>query len=154
MNVTNITLSNVNGSNIAVLHLETSPTLSDYIQPICLDNGQTFAEGLTCWIAGWSAQRGGGEPVHSRAASCHLHLNQPHSSFFYQTLVEQSLQEIQTRVVNCGNLTASDSICTELFTLEQVSVQSRSSCFRHTFMAIMTEDALRSRDVHVVLHAR
>lgn len=67
--VTNITLSHVTGSNIALLHLETSPSLSAYIQPICLDNGQSFAAGLTCWIAGWSAQRGGGEPVPSGAAS-------------------------------------------------------------------------------------
>lgn len=63
VNVTNITLSNVTGSNIAVLQLDTSPTLSNYIQPICLDQGQTFAEGLACWVAGWSRQRGGGEPV-------------------------------------------------------------------------------------------
>lgn len=65
-NVTNITLSNVTGSNIAVLHLATSPTLSNYIQPICLDNGQTFTKGLTCWIVGWGTQLGGGEPTHSR----------------------------------------------------------------------------------------
>ncbi|XP_056871562.1 transmembrane protease serine 9-like [Takifugu flavidus] len=91
-NVTNITLSNVTGSNVAVLHLETSPTLSDYVQPICLDSGQTFAEGLTCWVAGWSAQRGG---------------------------EEQRLQEFQTRVVNCGNVSSGGNICTETFTLEQ-----------------------------------
>uniref|UniRef100_H3D158 Zgc:100868 n=1 Tax=Tetraodon nigroviridis TaxID=99883 RepID=H3D158_TETNG len=91
VNVTNITLSNVTGSNIAVLQLDTSPTLSNYIQPICLDQGQTFAEGLACWVAGWSRQRGG----------------------------EQGLQEFQTRVVNCGNVTAGDSICLESFTLEQ-----------------------------------
>lgn len=139
--VTNITLSNVTGSNIAVLHLKTSPTLSDYIQPICLDSGQTFSEGLACWVAGWSAQRGGGEPVHTRAASCHLHRNKPYSCFFYQTLVEQSLQELQTRVVNCGNSMASDSICTELFALEQVSIESIFTCPRHTVVAVATEDA-------------
>lgn len=66
LNVTNITLSNVTGSNIAVLHLGARPPLSAYIQPICLDNGQTFAEGLACWVAGWSAQGGGGEPLQTR----------------------------------------------------------------------------------------
>lgn len=60
LNVTNITLSNQTGVNVAVLFLETKPTLSDYIQPICIDDGRTFAEGSTCWSAGWSAGRGGG----------------------------------------------------------------------------------------------
>ncbi|TDH03357.1 hypothetical protein EPR50_G00162370 [Perca flavescens] len=92
LNVTNITLSNLNGSNIAVLHLSTQPSLSNYIQPICLDNGRTFALGSTCWAAGWNADQGG---------------------------VEQVLQEFQTSVENCGNVSSSDSICTRTFTLEK-----------------------------------
>ncbi|KAL3986561.1 caspase 1 [Sarotherodon galilaeus] len=64
LNVTNITLSNTTGTNIAILRLSAQPTLTDYIQPICLDNGRTFAEGLACWAAGWSPGRGGvcGQP--------------------------------------------------------------------------------------------
>ncbi|XP_047427049.1 transmembrane protease serine 9-like isoform X2 [Mugil cephalus] len=93
VNVTNINLSNLTGSNVAVLHLSTKPTLSNYTQPICLDNGQTFAEGVTCWAAGWSSGRGGEEQV---------------------------LQEFQTSVVNCGNASTSASdICVGAFTLEQ-----------------------------------
>lgn len=92
LNVTNITLSNLTGSNVAVLRLAARPTLSSYIQPICLENGQTFTVGSTCWAAGWSSGRGG---------------------------VEQVLQEIQTSVVNCGNASTSDNICTGSFTLEQ-----------------------------------
>ncbi|CAK6979470.1 Hypothetical predicted protein [Scomber scombrus] len=92
LNVTNITLSNLTGSNVAVLHLSTQPTLSSYIQPICLDNGKTFTVGSTCWAAGWSSGRGGEEEV---------------------------LQEFQTSVVDCGNASTSDSICTGPFTLEQ-----------------------------------
>ncbi|XP_032363599.1 transmembrane protease serine 9, partial [Etheostoma spectabile] len=92
LNVTNITLSNLNGSNVAVLHLSTKPSLSNNIQPICLDNGQTFALGSTCWAAGWSSGQGG---------------------------VEQVLQEFQTSVENCGNGSSSDSICTRTFTLEK-----------------------------------
>ncbi|XP_034750820.1 polyserase-2 [Etheostoma cragini] len=75
LNVTNITLSNLNGSNVAVLHLSTKPSLSNNIQPICLDNGQTFALGSTCWAAGWSSGQGGAKHV---------------------------LQEFQTSVENCG----------------------------------------------------
>ena len=63
LNVTNITLSNLTGSNVAVLLLSARPTLTDYIQPICLDNGRTFAVGSTCWAAGWSSGRGGGESM-------------------------------------------------------------------------------------------
>uniref|UniRef100_A0A3B5MIN3 Peptidase S1 domain-containing protein n=1 Tax=Xiphophorus couchianus TaxID=32473 RepID=A0A3B5MIN3_9TELE len=60
-NVSNITMSNLTGSNIALVQLSTSPTLSNYIQPICLDNGRTFPVGSSCWAAGWSSGRGGGE---------------------------------------------------------------------------------------------
>lgn len=63
LNVTNITLSTLSGSNVAVLQLEAPPTLSDYIQPICVDNGRTFAVGTTCWAAGWSSGQGGGESI-------------------------------------------------------------------------------------------
>uniref|UniRef100_A0A3Q2ZK50 Zgc:100868 n=1 Tax=Kryptolebias marmoratus TaxID=37003 RepID=A0A3Q2ZK50_KRYMA len=93
LKVTNITLSNLTGSNIAVLQLSARPPLNNYIQPICLGTERTFPEGSTCWAAGWSSG-GGGE--------------------------EQVLQEFQTSVVNCGNASA-DSICTEQFTPEQVS---------------------------------
>ncbi|XP_030592372.1 transmembrane protease serine 9-like isoform X2 [Archocentrus centrarchus] len=92
LNVTNITLSQSNGTNIAILHLSARPTLTDYIQPICLDNGRTFSEGSVCWSAGWSPGRGG---------------------------AEQALQEFQTSVVNCGNASSSENICTGSFTLEQ-----------------------------------
>ncbi|XP_047427796.1 transmembrane protease serine 9-like [Mugil cephalus] len=93
LNVTNITLSNLTGSNVAVLHLSTKPTLTNYIQPICLDNRRTFAEGVTCWAAGWSSGRGGEEQV---------------------------LQELQTSVVNCSNASTSASdICVSALTLEQ-----------------------------------
>ncbi|XP_040918162.1 transmembrane protease serine 9-like [Toxotes jaculatrix] len=92
LNVRNITLSNLTGSNVAVLHLATSPTLTSYVQPICLDTGRTFSVGTTCWAAGWSAGRGG---------------------------VEGVLQEFRTTVLDCGNASTAESICTEDFTLEQ-----------------------------------
>lgn len=66
LTVSNISLSNLSGSNVAVLHLGATPTLSDYIQPICVGSGRTFDVGSACWSAGWSPGRGGGgssEPV-------------------------------------------------------------------------------------------
>uniref|UniRef100_A0A3B3HB40 Peptidase S1 domain-containing protein n=1 Tax=Oryzias latipes TaxID=8090 RepID=A0A3B3HB40_ORYLA len=93
LNVTNITLSNQTGSNVAVLQLSTPPRLNNYIQPICLDNGRTFPVGTTCWAAGWSSGRGG-----------------------------KVLQEFQTSVLECPTSTAANgSICTGRFTLEQVN---------------------------------
>ncbi|XP_041634564.1 transmembrane protease serine 9-like [Cheilinus undulatus] len=91
LHVTNITLSSFTGENVAVLELSSKPTLSNYIQPICLDDGRTFAEGSTCWVAGWSPEQGGEEQV---------------------------LQELQTSIVNCGDASSSDAICTGPFTLE------------------------------------
>ncbi|XP_031717950.1 transmembrane protease serine 9 [Anarrhichthys ocellatus] len=93
LKVRNITLSNLTGSNVAVLKLASRPSLSDYIQPVCMDDGRTFSVGSTCWAAGWNSGRGGEEEV---------------------------LQEFQTSVEDCGNASSSsDSICTGLFTLEQ-----------------------------------
>ncbi|KAK2832950.1 hypothetical protein Q5P01_016839 [Channa striata] len=92
LNVINITLSNLTGPNVAVLRLASQPPLNNYIQPICLDNGQTFTVGSTCWAAGWSSGRGG---------------------------VEQVLQEFQTTVVDCGNTSSSNSICTGFISLDQ-----------------------------------
>ncbi|RVE69986.1 hypothetical protein OJAV_G00083080 [Oryzias javanicus] len=92
LNVTNITLSNQTGSNVAVLQLSTAPVLNNYIQPICMDNGKTIQEGASCWATGWSSGQGGEEIL---------------------------LQQFQTSVLNCGNASTSGSICTDLFTLEQ-----------------------------------
>ncbi|XP_054463252.1 polyserase-2 [Anoplopoma fimbria] len=111
LNVTNITLSNLTGSNVALLQLETLPILSDYIQPICMDNGRTFAVGSKCWAAGWSSGRGGEEQV---------------------------LQEFQTSVENCGNASSSsDSFCTGVFTLEQAVVLSSENATKQTRAPVM-----------------
>ncbi|XP_077413607.1 prostasin-like isoform X2 [Vanacampus margaritifer] len=91
MSVINITSSTQSGSNVAVLKLASRAPLSDFIQPICIESGQTFATGSTCWAAGWSAGRGG---------------------------EEQALQEVQTSLVDCGNA-SSTNICTQNLTLDQ-----------------------------------
>ncbi|XP_038158952.1 transmembrane protease serine 9-like [Cyprinodon tularosa] len=92
LNVINITMSNLTGSNIAVLKLSSPPPLNDYIQPICLDNGRTFPVGSACWAAGWSSERGEDE---------------------------QALQQLETTVLDCGDSSSSDSICTQSFTMEK-----------------------------------
>ncbi|XP_056144799.1 transmembrane protease serine 9-like [Lampris incognitus] len=102
--VTNITFSNLTSDNIAVLHLRSRPVLTEYIQPICLDDGQTvFPVGSTCWAAGWGAG-GGGE--------------------------EQVLQEIQTSVVNCATVSSDESICTGTVMLQQGDAGGPLMCKR------------------------
>ena len=70
LGVKSITLSNLTGDNIAVLMLSSAPRLSDYIQPICLDQGMgSFLNNTDCWMAGWGMGQGGGEDPHPQRPS-------------------------------------------------------------------------------------
>ncbi|KAF5903229.1 transmembrane protease serine 9-like, partial [Clarias magur] len=90
--VANITFSTNGTNNIAVLKLSTAPTLSDFIQPICVNLGNTnFSIGTQCWAAGWGS--GGG--------------------------AQQTLQQFNTTIMDCRNLSSSNSICIEAIPLEQ-----------------------------------
>ncbi|XP_073713210.1 polyserase-2 [Misgurnus anguillicaudatus] len=91
--VANITISNLTGDNIAVVQLASAPRLSDFIQPICVDlGGTTFNVNATCWTAGWGSGSGG---------------------------ATQTLQQIQTTVVNCGDSSSNSSICTTAMNLQE-----------------------------------
>ncbi|KAL7860687.1 hypothetical protein AOLI_G00170360 [Acnodon oligacanthus] len=95
VNVTKISLSNGTANNVAVLQLSRKPTLTNYIQPICVDIGDnSFTVNTQCWAAGWGS--GGG--------------------------VEQTLQQFNTTILNCGNGSSSNSsICTGIMPLEQTN---------------------------------
>uniref|UniRef100_A0A8C7MRP4 Transmembrane protease serine 9-like n=1 Tax=Oncorhynchus kisutch TaxID=8019 RepID=A0A8C7MRP4_ONCKI len=102
LNVINITMSNLMGNNVAILRLASQPKLSNYIQPICVDQGtSTFSTGTKCWVAGWGTGQGGAEQV---------------------------LQEFQTSVVECVNVSSSDNICTGPVTLLQGDVGGPLMC--------------------------
>ncbi|KAI4891702.1 hypothetical protein NFI96_033342 [Prochilodus magdalenae] len=90
LNVTNITLSSGAANNVAVLQLSRKPTLTDYIQPICVDlGGDSFPMNTQCWGAGWGS---GG--------------------------VENTLQQFNTTILDCGNASSSNSsICTGVMSL-------------------------------------
>ncbi|XP_036408504.1 testisin-like isoform X2 [Megalops cyprinoides] len=91
--VSDITLSNLTGANIALLKLASKPTLTSYIRPVCVDLGNAaFPVGTNCWVTGWGANQGG---------------------------VEGVLQELQTTVESCGTNSSSDNICTAALQLEQ-----------------------------------
>ncbi|XP_029621359.1 transmembrane protease serine 9 [Salmo trutta] len=93
LKVINITMSNLTANNVAILRLASQPTLSDYIQPICVDQGSsTFSIGTQCWVAGWGRGQGG---------------------------AEQNLQQSQTSVVDCESSGSSDNICTAALDLRQ-----------------------------------
>ncbi|XP_067238458.1 zgc:100868 isoform X2 [Chanodichthys erythropterus] len=88
--VANLTISNVTGNNVAVLQLAIAPNLTNFIQPICVDMGETFSANTQCWVAGWGSGAGG---------------------------VNQALKEFQTSIVDCGN--SSNSICTSSLNLQE-----------------------------------
>ncbi|KAI2666138.1 Polyserase-2 [Labeo rohita] len=91
--VANLTISNSTGNNIAVLQLAVAPNLTNFIQPICVDLGDSiFSTNTQCWAAGWGSGSGG---------------------------VNQTLQEYQTSVVSCGNSSANNSICTSSLNLQE-----------------------------------
>ncbi|XP_036446362.1 transmembrane protease serine 9-like [Colossoma macropomum] len=95
ISVTKISLSNGTANNVAVLQLSRKPTLTNYIQPICVDLGDnSFPVNTQCWAAGWGS--GGG--------------------------VEQTLQQFNTTILDCGNASSSSSsICTGVMPLEQTN---------------------------------
>uniref|UniRef100_A0A4W4EYD5 Peptidase S1 domain-containing protein n=1 Tax=Electrophorus electricus TaxID=8005 RepID=A0A4W4EYD5_ELEEL len=116
--VANITFSNTSQNNIAVLQLTVKPTLSNYIQPICVDQGSNnFAVNTQCWAAGWGS--GGG--------------------------AQQTLQQINTSVVSCDSASASTSICTQAFPLEQVGgplmCKVGASWFQAAVLTLLTSTA-------------
>ncbi|XP_042560619.1 transmembrane protease serine 9-like [Clupea harengus] len=92
--VANITLSSLSGENVAMVQLTRKPTLSNFIQPVCVEQkAGAIATGTTCWVTGWGNAQAGGE---------------------------QPLQEVQTSVVACGNASSSaDDICTNTLQLQQ-----------------------------------
>lgn len=121
LDVVNISVSNLTGTNIAVLTLSSPPTLNEYVWPICLDNGRTFPEGAVCWAAGWSSGAGGGDAGLIRRTNANqTTLPEITASLFSPTLANEPLQQFQTTVLNCGNASAADTMCTGDFTLGQV----------------------------------
>ncbi|KAJ8250897.1 hypothetical protein GJAV_G00214510 [Gymnothorax javanicus] len=101
VNVLSIVLSNQSGSNIALLKLGSNVSLTNFIQPVCVDLGSTtFAVGSECWVTGWGAGEGGELQV---------------------------LQELQTSVVSCGNLSSTENICTKPLPLQQVKPPAAQS---------------------------
>ncbi|KAL2077974.1 hypothetical protein ACEWY4_025659 [Coilia grayii] len=100
----NITVSNVtNSSNIAVLQLNSSMELSDYVQSLCIDasNVQAFPVGSTCWVAGWGDRQGNRDLV---------------------------MTEMDATIMDCGNDSSPGTICTTNMDIRQGDVGSPLMC--------------------------
>ncbi|XP_061613040.1 uncharacterized protein LOC133469687 isoform X3 [Phyllopteryx taeniolatus] len=97
--IDSITISKLQGSNIAVLQLAKGVSFSDYLQPVCLDitNAISFPAGTPCWTAGW----GKGNKSRSIEKS-------------------ESLRQLETEVVSCGSAGSDqENICTSALDLQQ-----------------------------------
>ncbi|XP_042559193.1 transmembrane protease serine 9-like [Clupea harengus] len=102
--VANITLSNAtSSSNIAVLQLESSVELSDYVQSLCMDltDQRAFSVGSTCWVTGWGDRQNNGDLV---------------------------LTEMETTLVDCENAASTGSICTTDMNIQQGDVGGPLVC--------------------------
>uniref|UniRef100_A0A8C7IEX2 Peptidase S1 domain-containing protein n=1 Tax=Oncorhynchus kisutch TaxID=8019 RepID=A0A8C7IEX2_ONCKI len=92
LGIVNITLTNLTGTNIALLQLENFVNFSSCLQPICVDlsNDGSFPPGTQCWVTGWGNQ-------------------------------DKGLREQQAYVMSCGNISSTENICTAAMNLEQVT---------------------------------
>uniref|UniRef100_A0A3Q2XRK2 Tryptase gamma-like n=1 Tax=Hippocampus comes TaxID=109280 RepID=A0A3Q2XRK2_HIPCM len=97
--------------NVAVLQLEYWPQLSNFIWPICIDNGQIFTTGFICWAVGWSASQGG---------------------------VAQSLNEVPTSLQDCGNVSSTENICINHLPLDQVTFTASATFTLHIYTGFST----------------
>lgn len=60
LSIVNIAISNMPGSNIALLQLAKPVGYNNYIQPLCVDlsSSISFPSGSRCWVAGWGKGNG------------------------------------------------------------------------------------------------
>ncbi|XP_036446358.1 serine protease 27-like [Colossoma macropomum] len=103
ISVTKISISSDIVNNAAVLLLSRKPTLSDHIQPICVDLGDnSFTVNTQCWASGWGSGGGG---------------------------TFQTLQQFNTTILDCGSASSSNrSICTGVMPLEQTNIGGPLMC--------------------------
>ncbi|XP_021467392.1 transmembrane protease serine 9 [Oncorhynchus mykiss] len=108
LGIVNITLTNLTGTNIALLQLENFVNFSSCLQPICVDlsNDGRFPPGTQCWVTGWGNQDKG--KVNGTTGT--------------------GLWEQQANVMSCGNISSTENICTTAMNLEQGDVGGPLMC--------------------------
>ncbi|MBN3316809.1 TMPS9 protease, partial [Atractosteus spatula] len=93
LGVQSVQTSQLGGTNIALLKLDTKVSFTDYIQPICLAGERvSFPTGAQCWVTGWGNATGTGE---------------------------NTLQQVSTVITACVNVSSADNLCTGSLDLQQ-----------------------------------
>ncbi|XP_069044044.1 uncharacterized protein [Lepisosteus oculatus] len=93
LGVQSVQTSQLGGTNIALLKLDTKVSFTDYIQPICLAGEiVSFPTGAQCWVTGWGNATGTGE---------------------------NTLQQVSTAITACANVSSADNLCTGSLDLQQ-----------------------------------
>ncbi|MBN3316811.1 TMPS9 protease, partial [Atractosteus spatula] len=93
LGVQSVQTSQLGGTNIALLKLDTKVSFTDYIQPICLAGERvSFPTGAQCWVTGWGNATGTGE---------------------------NTLQQVSTAITECVNVSSADNLCTGSLDLQQ-----------------------------------
>ncbi|XP_069044046.1 transmembrane protease serine 9-like isoform X2 [Lepisosteus oculatus] len=93
LGVQSVQTSQLGGTNVALLKLDTKVSFTDYIQPICLAGERvSFPTGTQCWVTGWGNATGTGE---------------------------NTLQQVSTAITDCVNVSSADNLCTGSLDLQQ-----------------------------------
>ncbi|XP_029382869.1 transmembrane protease serine 9-like [Echeneis naucrates] len=137
VNVEDITVSKMPGSNIALVQLDKPVSYSDYIQPVCLDmnNERSFPVGSQCWVAGW------GRGIKSNE-------NDQDGS---------GLRELESQVACCGKVSDSENICTHTMDLQQGDTGSPLLCSLGSTwfqVAIVTRGGSKSANSDIQVFAK
>ncbi|XP_061765385.1 uncharacterized protein LOC133558198 isoform X3 [Nerophis ophidion] len=133
MAIEQITISEMTGSNIAVLQLTNAVSVSDYLQSVCLDinDATTFPLGSRCWVVGWGQETN--DQINASPG--------------------ESLRDIETIITSCES-DNQDNICTPSFDIQQMDeggplvCKSDSSWFQAAVVTTGQSRSLRA-DIQV-----
>ncbi|XP_028332996.1 tryptase gamma-like [Gouania willdenowi] len=135
LSVTNISITNMSSSNIALIQLTKPVSFSDYVQPLCVDinDDLTFPSGTECWVTGW--------------------LMESRRKRFLK--VDPLLRDLETQVTACSDASDSENICTFSVDLQQghegspLLCKSESSWFQAAVVTLSGNKALGRVDIQV-----
>lgn len=127
LDVDRIIISNLSRINVALLKLAKPVSYQDYIQPLCIDinKDRSFPVGTPCWVAGWVKESVSTGKVLEHVLNPLLlakNYSYDHMAFFVDSEGAISgLQDLDTRVASCGNVSDSNYICTNTMNLHLVN---------------------------------
>ncbi|TWW81336.1 Prostasin [Takifugu flavidus] len=134
LDVDRIIIRNLPGISVALLKLAKPISYKDHIQPVCIDinNDRSFPVGTPCWVAGWEKE----------------------SVSTGSEIAIPGLQNLDTQVASCGNVSDSNYICTNIMNLQlwhqgsPLLCKSESSWFQVAIVTMSGNKSARA-DIHV-----